>query len=136
MPGTNVKDAGATKLHNAVDISSATTTTGTGVQVGKPGRVRFRLTDAAITGADTLVLVEVQGCEVSDFSTGSPEIVSYGRFDTIDVNSDSVTRYLDATVYKDYVRAVTVTTGAAVVVNDLTVEIVEANYKRTTSDTA
>lgn len=133
MPGTLVQDALAPKLFDNVDISSATTTTGSAKEVARPGLVGFRLTDATITGADTICAVEVQGSDDVAFGSG---VVSYGRFATLDVNSDNVTRVMEAVVYKRYLRAVAVTTGSAVVVNDLTVVVEEPNRLRKSDRTA
>jgi hypothetical protein len=130
MPGTFAHDAGATKLHSAVDVATATTTTGDGVQVGRPGWVRFKQTTGAITGADTTLDTTIEGS--NDDSTYVP----IAKFAQLIVTDDSETHWVSAYVAYDYVRAVSVSAGAAVDVPDLTVTIEEPHFQRLDTDSA
>lgn len=128
MPGTPVHDSLAAVLHNAVDISSATTTTGTGVQVNFPGLVRFKQTSAAITGTSVTCDTEIQ---TSDAVGGT--YVTIAKFDTLVETDDSETHYVEAFVNNKFVRAVTVSAGTTPVINDLTVTMEELHYRRARS---
>ena len=109
MPGTLVQDALAPVLHSGgTAITTATTTTGTGVAVDQPGEVAIELAVGTITGSSLVVTVEIQGSDVLAFSSG---VVSYGRFAAIDEDSDDETRYLSAYADKAYMRSVIVTSG-------------------------
>lgn len=128
MPGTLTHDAAPTKLANAVDISSATTTTGTGVQVDRPGWVQLRMTTAAITGTSVTSNTEIQGS--NDDST----YVTIAKFDTLTESDDSETHIVHAYVAWKYLRHETITTGTTPVVNDLTVTVEEPHYRRLDTD--
>jgi len=109
MPGTLVQDALAPVLHDGdTAITTATTTTGTGVAVAQPGEVAVELAVGTIAGSSLVCTVEIQGSDVLAFSSG---VVSYGRFAAIDEDSDDETRYLSAYVDKAYLRSVIVTSG-------------------------
>lgn len=132
MPGTYVHDSTVTKLHNAVAISTATTTTGTGVKVGKPGLVRFKQSTGAITGTSATFDTEIQG---SDDDGSTDAYVTLGKFDTLTESDDSETHYIVVQLYKKYVRAVTITTGTSPTAA-VTVTMEERHFLQTTSDTA
>lgn len=130
MPGTYAHDSAVSKLHDAVDISSATTTTGTGVNVGRPGMVRFKQTSGAITGTSVTVDTEIQ---VSDDDS---TYFTIAKFDTLTDADDSETHYVTADVQHTYVRAVTVSAGTSPSIPDLTVTMEEKSYLRTKTDSA
>jgi hypothetical protein len=127
MPGTLVHDANVTKLHSAVAISTATTTTGTGVKVGKPGRCRFKLTNGTISGAGATFVTTIQGS--NDDST----YVDLANFSAI--TTASQTRWVTAQVAYKYLRAVTVSTGTNPT-STLTCSMEELHYLQTPTDHA
>lgn len=132
MPGTLVHDAGQTKLLDAADITSSTT--GSAVQVNRPGLVRFAMTTAAVTGTNPTLAVEIQASDASNFGSG---VVSLGLFHTMDDTGATSAIYLTADCQHKYVRAKYTIGGTDTpTFNDVTVTIEELRYKRTKSDTA
>ena len=131
MPGTYAHDSAVTKLHDAVAISSATTTTGTGVNVGRPGSVRVKQSTGALTGASSTFATEIQGSD-----TLGSGYVPLGSFATLTESDDSETHYIDVYCPYTYMRAVTVSVGASSPTGAFTVTVEEPNYKRTKTDTA
>lgn len=130
MPGVPVSDSLAPTLHNAVDIASATTTTGTGVYTGVLGLVRIEQTSALIGGTSPTIDTEIQ---VSDDNS---TYTTVAKFDTLTGTDDSETHYIEAYLNKPYVRAVTISGGTSPTCDDLTVKIRDPHYKRTVSDSA
>lgn len=133
MAGTFAQDKLAIVLLD--ETALAADKTGTAVESGKPAEVRIELVtgDVASTASDTLD-VEIQGADNKAFDEG---VVSYGKFSTVAGTDDNVTRYLQARVYKPYIRAV------ASVVDDsssasfpVTVTVRTPHDHRTTEDSA
>lgn len=136
MPGTLVSDALAPVLFSdattpAGEWDAAETVTGPWVEVPLPAEVSVECVVGTVTGADTVLSIEVQGAD-DDSGNG---LVSYGKFDDIVDGSDDEIRYLQARVYKPYVRAVGVATGSAVSA-DVTVTVRPPHYKRDADRTA
>jgi|SRR5579884_2837133 len=117
---TNLVDPGATPGTAAVSV--ATSTTGTGMEVDRPGDVRFELVLSSVTGTSPTFDVEIQGSETSTFGS----TISYGRFARKTTNG---TWWLQARVYSKYVRAVA-TTGGTVTTASGVVTVQERNYER------
>lgn len=135
MPGTLVHDSLAPVLQNG---TITTTTTGSAITVNRPGKARFRLTTGTVasTSNSATLAVEIQASDDSAFSTG---VVSCGQFKSLalsDALSSSLTKYLQAYVYKTYVRAVSTVGGTAPSWGSLKITMEEPNYERTTTDGA
>lgn len=112
MPGTLVQDALAAVIYNA-NITSATTTTGSAVEVGAPRLVSIVHNPGTLTGDHTFD-IEIQGSDASGFGAGT--VVSYGRFEG--GTEDQVANAALVTyVSKRYVRAVIVTAGTVTASN-------------------
>lgn len=136
MPGTLVHDANAENLVDpAADpgtgsVTRTATTTGTGSELGRPGRVRVRLKVGTVSG--TLPTCDVE-LEASDSSTFASGVVSLGKFDQ--VTAGSVTRFLEADVQHKFVRAVA-TIGGTSPSFVLTVSAEIPYFRRTKGDAA
>lgn len=131
MAGTYAHDAALTALING---TTTATTTGSAVQVEKPGPCAFRLTAGAVTGTSPTLDVEIQGSNDSAFGSG---VVSYGHFDNLAGTAASVSeKILNASVYKRYVRAVATITGTTPSYASLKVTVEEPDYHRTVDTTA
>lgn len=138
MPGQLVQDSLAPSLTGALASPLLTTTTGTIVQVEKPGSVRVKVTTGTVssTGNSATLTIEVQGSDSSTFATGN---VSYGRFAALtgtDAAQSSLTRYLQARVYKRYMRAIFTVGGTNPSYGTLTATVREPHDHRVGTDTA
>lgn len=136
MPGTLVSDALAPVLLSSTTTpagswDAAETVTGPWVEVPIPAEVSIEAVIGTVTGGDTNLSIEIQG---ADDSSGT-NLVSYGKFDDIAAGDSNEVRYLQARVYKKYVRAVGVSVGAAVVAA-ATVTVRQPHYQRVESRTA
>src|SRR3954471_18529227 len=113
MPGSLVRDANAINLLTGATLNSAGTTNGTVQRLDKPGEVRFCLLTSTVTGTTPTISIEVKGADDLAFSTN---VVSYGLFATTSgtgAAQTGISRYLDANVYKRYVRATVVLGGTS-----------------------
>lgn len=133
MAGTFAQDKLAIVLldDDALDAD----VTGDAVESGKPAEVRIELVtgDVASTASDTLD-VEIQGADNEAFDEG---VVSYGKFSTVTGTDDDVTRYLQARVYKPWIRAVaTVVDDSSSASFPVTVTVRTPHDHRTTEDSA
>lgn len=125
MPGTLVSDSLAAELLNTT-VASAGTVNGTAVEVPYPAEVAVELATGTVTGTTVTFDVEIQGADDSGFTTN---VVSYGRFATLTEASDNVTRYLEARVYKRYMRARHITAGTTPSV-PVVIKVREPHYQR------
>lgn len=131
MPGTLVQDASAVELYDGT-ITSKTTTNGTWKESGLPGEVSVELVTGTLSGSAATIDVEIQGADTN----GGTNTVTYGRFSQLTEADGSLTLYLQARVYKPYVRAVIITGGTTVTSVPLVVTLREPHDRRTVSRTA
>src|SRR5438045_2451431 len=106
MPGSLVKDTLAPNLASGATLNSAGTTSGTVVQIDKPGTIRLELATSTVTGTSPTLDVEVKGADDSGFTTN---VVSYGRFSQ--ATASNVLRFMVAQVFSKYIRATVVVGG-------------------------
>lgn len=117
MPGTVVRDANAPNLLAGSTLNAAGTTNGTAWDAQWPGDVQFVLTTGTVTGTDTpTIVVDIQGCETSDFSTA--DVVTLA---TLTAAASSAT--VEATTFVDsrYVRARVTVSGTSPVFTGSTI---------------
>jgi hypothetical protein len=127
MPGTVVRDALATDLLADVDLADeGVAQNGTAEEVLWPRDVQFVLEIATVTGTTPTLVVTVQGCETSDFSTDP--VVTLG---TITAGDEADGTVLGFSTYVDskYVRAVA-DVGGTTVVYDATLTVVPKHDRR------
>lgn len=102
MPGTVVRDALATNLLSGLTLNGAGTVNGTAHEIGWAGRVQFVATTGTVTGTTPTLVIEIQGCETSDFSTADVltlATISFG-------DEDAVAHEAVTEVNSKFVRAV------------------------------
>jgi hypothetical protein len=110
MPGTYVKDNIEPVLLNATVTASGNDTA---VEVDYPHDVRVVCAvTGAVSGTSPTLDIEVQGADDSAFTTNK---VSYGRFAQLTASdaSSATVHYLQARVYKKYMRTVRTIGGSA-----------------------
>ena len=113
MPGTIVRDASAPNLFTGIDLTDeGAVQNGTAWDAQWPGDVQFALEIATVTGSTPTLVVDIQGCETSDFSTA--DVVTYG---TISVGDEADGSHFAITAYVNtrYVRATADVSGTTVV---------------------
>jgi hypothetical protein len=130
MPGTVVRDALAVDLLADVDLADeGAAQEGTALEVLWPGNVQFYLEIATVTGTTPTLVIDIQGCETSDFSTAA--VVEYGQFEAGD-EADGTVFAFETYVDSKYVRAVADVSGTTVVY-DATLKVVLPHDRRTRS---
>jgi hypothetical protein len=113
MPGTVVRDSLAVDLLDDVDLTDeGAAQNGTAWEALWPGLVQFTLEIASVTGSTPTLVIDIQGCETSNFSTA--DVVTLG---TISAGDEADGTVLGLTTYVDskYVRAVADVSGTTVV---------------------
>lgn len=131
MPGTLASDKLAAELNDGTAITSATTTTGSAVQVDYPLDCEVEAVTGTMTGAG-FADIEIQACDASNFGSG---VVVLGRFGQLTEADDGETKRLNVYCAKKYMRAVVVTTGTPTSY-PITITVRPCNYKRTPTTTA
>lgn len=113
MPGTVIRDANAVNLLADVDLEDeGAAQNGTAWEALWPGWTQFVLDITSVTGSTPTLVIEIQGCETSDFSTDP--VVTLGTIsagDEADGTQLAFSTYVDA----KYVRAVADVSGTTVV---------------------
>lgn len=130
-PGTYVSDANEANLLAGSTLDSAGTTTGTAVQVNRPGWVKFLMTTVTVGGSSPTAAVELQGSDSEDFDD---DVVTYGVLTFGDV--DATTYELNAYVAKAYVRTSVVLGGTNPDYTAATARLRPPHYHRTEDDTS
>jgi hypothetical protein len=113
MPGSVVRDALAVDLLADVDLADeGAAQNGTAHEIGWAGLVQFVLEIASVTGTTPTMVIDIQGCETSDFSTDP--VVTLGTISAGD-EADGAVLAVVADVQSRYVRAVADVSGTTVV---------------------
>lgn len=113
MPGTVVRDALAPDLLADVDLADeGAAQNGTAYEIGWAGEVQFVLEIATVTGTTPTMVIDIQGCETSDFTTD--DVVTIGTISVAD-EADASSFATVAYVTSKYVRAVADVSGTTVV---------------------
>lgn len=126
MPGTVVRDALETDLLDGLTLTGTGTVTGTAYEALWPAEVTFVCETGTVTGTTPTMVIEIQGCETSDFTTD--DVVTLGTISLGD--NDDATYGFTTRVDAKYVRAVAVKGGTSPVYTGTTVKIVQPHYKR------
>lgn len=130
MPGSVVRDALEVDLLAAVDLEDeGAAQNGTAREIGWTGWTQFVLEIASVTGSTPTLVVDIQGCETSDFSTA--DVVTLGTItagDEADGTDLAISCYVDS----KYVRAVA-DVGGTTVVYTATLTAVPAHDRRVRS---
>jgi hypothetical protein len=109
MPGSYVKDAASPNLAGGSTLNAAGSTNGTVVEVLWPADTRVQLITGTVSGTSPTLDVELKGADDLAFTQN---VVSFGRFAALTGGAQSnVSRFLEADVYKRYVRATVVLGG-------------------------
>lgn len=113
MPGTLIRDALAVDLLADVDLADeGAAQNGTAQDIQWPGEVQFLLDITSVTGTSPTLVVTIEGCETSDFSTDP--VVTLGTITAGD-EADGTQLGFEAYVNSRYVRAVADVGGTTVV---------------------
>ena len=113
MPGTYVRDALETDLLADVDLADeAAAQNGTAHEIGWSGLTKFVLEIASVTGTTPTLVIDIQGCETSDFSTDP--VVTLATISAGDEPDNTVLAAV-CDVNSRYVRAVADVSGTTVV---------------------
>jgi hypothetical protein len=113
MPGSVVRDALATDLLADLDLADeGSAQNGTAHEIGWSGLTQFVLEIATVTGTTPTMVIDIQGCETSDFSTDP--VVTLGTISVGD-EADDTSFAVVADVDSRYVRAVADVSGTTVV---------------------
>jgi hypothetical protein len=137
MPGTLVRDANATNILTGATLGSAATSSGTAVQIDKPGYAFIELATGTVasTGNSATLTAEVFGADDSGMTTNK---VSLGRFSILtgtDAAQSSVKHYLVVNLYKKYVQTTITTGGTAPVYTGTTMKIVPPHFQQVAQTT-
>lgn len=131
ISGTYVRDSLAPVLNDGTAITSKTTTTGSAVEVSKPGLVKVVLTTGTMAGSSGTADVVIQGCDSSGFGSN---VKHYGAFKQLTEADDDVTRTLSFYCNSRYLRHVTVTGGTTVTSFPITVKVRTAHDRDTSTE--
>lgn len=124
--GTYVRDALESDLLSGATLNAAGTTNGTAVEVAWPGHVQFILETGTVTGTTPTLVIEVKGCETSDFTTA--DVVTLGTISAGD--NDNAIFAFETNVDARYVRAEVTVGGTAPVYTGSTLKVVPPDYLR------
>lgn len=128
MPGTLVRDSLAPLLSAGVTLNAAGTTSGTVLEVNKPGDVRIFAAYSTVTGTTPTADIEIKGADDLAFSVN---VVSHGRFATSTGGSQSnTTRVIDIRSDKRFMRATVILGGTTPVYTGLTLTAREGDDRR------
>ena len=129
MPGSYVKDAASVNLTTGSTLNAAGSTNGSVVEVLWPGETRIHLATGTVSGTSPTLDVEVKGADDAAFTVN---VVSFGRFSGLTGGAQSnVERWLEADVYKRYVRATVVLGGTTPSYIGTTLNLRMDQYKQT-----
>lgn len=129
MPGTLVRDTLAPVLSAGVTLNAAGTTSGTVIEVDKPGDVRIFLVTGTVTGTTPTADVEIKAADDLAFSVN---VVSLGRFGTLTGGSQSATTHImDTRCDKAYMRATVILGGTTPVYTGTTITVRQGDDRRT-----
>ena len=113
MPGSLVRDAIAVDLLAAVDLEDeGAAQNGTAMPILWPKEVQFLLDITSVTGTSPTLVIDIEGCESSDFST--TDVVTLGTITAGD-EADGTQLAVQTYVNSKYVRAVADVGGTTVV---------------------
>ena len=134
MPGTLVTDSNAVNLLTGATLNAAGTTNSTAVEVAKPGRVRahLKLSTVSSTGNSATLMVEIEGCDTSDFSTDQVHSLAATRVIAgTDALLSNLDWYMDLRADYEFVRVVVTIGGTAPVFTGAKLTFEQPNYLRT-----
>lgn len=113
MPGTYVRDANEVDLLADLDLADeGAAQNGTARELGWSGLTQFVLEIATVTGTTPTMVIDIQGCETSDFSTDP--VVTLATISAGD-EADGAVLAAVCDVQSRYVRAVADVSGTTVV---------------------
>ncbi len=105
-PGTTIEDASEPELQD--DTAVTTSATGAWVEVNYAWDAVAVVDIGAVTGTSVLIDIEVQGAD----DAAALNLVSFGKFDTIDESSDGEKRVLHLGGLKAFMRVDVVVAGS------------------------
>lgn len=132
-PGTLVTDYLESNFLSGATLNSAGTTTGTAVEVNRPGDVAFVLELSTIGGTSPTMTISLQGSDTSDFSD---DVVTLATVASSGATDDNNTYSVCAEVYKQYVRASVVLGGTSPVYTGATLKMRQPHWHRSSSTSA
>lgn len=137
MPGTLVRDALVANLFTGATLGSAATSSGTAVQIDKPGEVEVEIATSTVasTGNSATLTAELFGADNVGMSTNK---VSFGRWSILtgtDAAQSNIKRYLRARIDKKFVQVTITTGGTAPVYTGATCKVVPKDFLRVAATT-
>lgn len=131
--GTLVKDDLESNLLSGATLNSAGSSTGTAVEINRPGDVAFVLELSTVTGTSPTITVDIQGSDVSDFSD---DVVTVATLYSTGAAEDNLVYSACGELYKKYVRASVTLGGTSPVYTGATVKVRQPHWHRTSSTSA
>lgn len=139
MAGPFVRDTNAPSLTAGVTLNAAGTTTGTAVEVNKPGEVVVEVATGTVgsTGNTATMTVVLEASDDSTFATGKVKVGAFAAISGTDASQSNKRYRLKTEIRHRYVRPIVTLGGTAPVYTGTTIKVNTDHYRENlATDTA